>query len=85
MCHKAINSVGSLKTVHNTVSHILRCLCRDKELAAEFRFAVSHIASLFKNARKDLRDVHLEDFVEDLAGQTVGDQRAYEFLQKCFQ
>jgi len=32
----------------------------------------------------DLRDIHLEDWIEDIVGQTVGDKNVFRYLEECF-
>lgn len=50
---------------------------------AAFADVVRAIAAHFTAAPEDLRILHLEDFLEDLAGQTVGDAHVYAYLQHC--
>jgi hypothetical protein len=51
--------------------------------STDFQSSVAKIANHFLAAPPDLRIIHLEDFVEDLAGQTVGDKHVYTYLQLC--
>lgn len=46
--------------------------------------AIRNISDLFGKASQDFNDIMLEDWIQDMVGQTVGDKRIYEFLEKCF-
>ena len=41
-------------------------------------------SSLFLVESDYFRHMHIEDYIEDLVGQTVGDKNTYTFLKKCF-
>jgi hypothetical protein len=62
-------------------SHFIQ---QSEELRAVFDDVSRHVASLFKAAPKDLRDIHLEDWIEDIVGQTVGDKNVFRYLEECF-
>lgn len=57
----------------------------DASLRPRFDKAVTAIARHFQNpkAATGLQMIHLNDFVEDIVGQVVGDKSVYHFLMNC--
>lgn len=57
----------------------------DSSLRPQFDKQVAAIARHFQNpeAAPGLQMIHLNDFVEDIIGQVVGDKSVYHFLMNC--
>lgn len=55
-----------------------------KEIASIFKKSVAQLINIFSSSPVYLRDMQIEDYIEDLIGQTVGYKNTYNFLRKCF-